>query len=216
MAANINDHADSTRPAAPEIVRAAIDKLTIYEISDAELLSLERGYPGSILLNFAIFLLSVAVTVSVALLTTTVNSERLFDIFFLVLLVGYLFGFFFAILWARSFLSSPRVSKTIRERLRAEGLPKRVEGTMGIESPPSEQLEILEASYGVPDATLDVTSHVVAMLKDNAVRIVASNRIAGDPAVGKSKKLIIRYRLNQMTYYSEFLEGTEAVIPLRA
>ncbi len=53
-------------------------------------------------------------------------------------------------------------------------------------------------------------------LKDNAVRIVASNRIAGDPAVGKSKKLIIRYRLNQMTYYSEFLEGTEAVIPLRA
>ncbi len=34
---------------------------------------------------------------------------------------------------------------------------------MGIESPPSEQLEILEASYGVPDATLDVTSHVVAM-----------------------------------------------------
>lgn len=54
----------------PAVRRARIERLDIYEISETELQILERGSPDSILLNFAIFLVSIAVSFLVALLTT--------------------------------------------------------------------------------------------------------------------------------------------------
>lgn len=42
------------------ILRAKIDTLTIYEISEEELLTIERGSPDSIYLTIAIALLSFA------------------------------------------------------------------------------------------------------------------------------------------------------------
>ena len=91
----------------PEIRRARIDKLTIYEISDAELETLEKGFPTSVLLNFAIFLTSVTVTFTVTLLTVPIAAGKLFNCFVLFVIVGYIGGIILLILWL-ALVSSPQ------------------------------------------------------------------------------------------------------------
>ena len=90
--------ADNAQPPNPQpeflpaIRRARFDKLTIYEISDSELEILERGSPGSIYLNFTIFLLSSAISVTVTLLVTKIESDRTYMFFVVVTVVGYIIG----------------------------------------------------------------------------------------------------------------------------
>ena len=73
----------------PAIHRARIDVLRIYEISESELEFLERGSPQSIYLNFAIFLLSIALSFFIALVTTEIPSDRLFNVFVIVAALGF-------------------------------------------------------------------------------------------------------------------------------
>ncbi len=61
----------------PAVRRARIGRLNIYEVSDSELQLLERGSPESLYLNFAIFLLSAALSFLTALFTTEIPSARL-------------------------------------------------------------------------------------------------------------------------------------------
>jgi len=58
----------------PAVRRARIGWLTIYDVSESELQLLERGSPQSPLLNLATAMLSAALGILVALLTTTVES----------------------------------------------------------------------------------------------------------------------------------------------
>ena len=197
-----------------KIVRATIGQLTIYEISEAELITLEKGTPGSIYLNFAIFLLSIAAAFTIAIAETTTASPRIFAAFFITCLVGYIFGVFFLALWIRCLITTPKVSKEIRKRLRSEGISENIPGIMGIEISSREQLEILEATYGLPKAFCYVTENLKGMIKENQLRVIASNAIAGDPAPGQVKILKIRYKLCNNCYEVEFAEGTEVVIPL--
>lgn len=105
----------------PEIRRARFDRLTIYEVSESELDVLERGSPDSIYLNFAIFLLSSAVSLSLSLSVTTIPSDRTFAVFVLVTLVGYIAGLVLLALWCRNRRSVSKVVEVIRNRLPAEG-----------------------------------------------------------------------------------------------
>ena len=68
----MNPHPPQVSDLLPAIRRARIDRLNIYEISETELQMLERGSPESLFLNFAIFLLSSASSLLVALLTTKI------------------------------------------------------------------------------------------------------------------------------------------------
>ena len=105
----------------PQIRRARIEIVDIYEVSEYELDLLERGSPDSIYLNFAIFLLSVALSFTVALLTTTAMSTEVFVIFIVSTLIGYIGGAFLLILWRRNRSSVSHCIKAVRKRLQSEG-----------------------------------------------------------------------------------------------
>ncbi|MEX0718104.1 MAG: hypothetical protein WD066_16040 [Planctomycetaceae bacterium] len=106
----------------PAIQRVRLDKLRIFEISEAELEALERGSPESLFLNLAIAVLSVAVSFSVALATTRIDEDRTFAVFVIVAVVGYVSGTTFGLLWFVSRRSLRRVSADIRSRIPPEGI----------------------------------------------------------------------------------------------
>lgn len=107
----------------PEIKRVKIGSLTIYEISENELESLEKGSPGSILLNFAIFLLSLSIAFIVAVLTTDKKSDLTFIIFIVLIVVFSLFGILLLLIWNKNRKSVKSIGDTIREREPDEEIP---------------------------------------------------------------------------------------------
>ena len=109
-------------PFAPEIRRAPLGALIIYEISESELEILERGSPSSIFLNFAIFLLSVAISFTLTLTTTTMKSEMLYVTFLVVSINCFIVGILFVILWWRNYQSMSKLVDVIRRRLPPEGV----------------------------------------------------------------------------------------------
>ena len=113
--------AKRTSELLPEVRRGRLDILTIYEVSDSELDILERGSPDSLYLNFAIFLLSSAVSFTIAIFTTTPSSSVVSTIFIVFTIIGYLAGAFLALLWWRSRSSVSRCVKVIKARLPPEG-----------------------------------------------------------------------------------------------
>lgn len=114
---------DSEAEFLPAIRRARIERLDIYEISEAELQILERGSPESLFLNFAIFLISVAASFLVALLTTEIQSVRVFNVFVIVTVIGFVAGAVLLLLWARYRRSTTTIFAQIRRRMPPEGVP---------------------------------------------------------------------------------------------
>ncbi len=106
----------------PAIQRVRLDKLRIFEITEAELEALERGSPESIFLNLAIAVLSLAIAFSIALATTKIDNDRTFYVFVIVTSVGYVAGITFALLWFIARRSVKNVSAEIRSRIPPEGL----------------------------------------------------------------------------------------------
>ncbi len=119
----------------PAIRRARIDSLNIYEISESELQLLERGSPDSLFLNFAIFLLSSAVSLLVALLTATIESNRTFAVFVIFTVIGFIAGLFLLLLWMRNRQATAMVFTQIRQRMPPVGVPQEVHQV--IDLPPS-------------------------------------------------------------------------------
>lgn len=107
---------DSTSLPPVEVRRGVFAQLTIYEVAEYELEILEHGSPDSIYLNFAIFLLSIAVSFLVSLLTVDV-STRIFIVFVTITAVGSLVGVFLLILWFRNRKSVSVLVAKIRNRL---------------------------------------------------------------------------------------------------
>jgi hypothetical protein len=105
----------------PAVRRARIERLDIYEISEIELQILERGSPESILLNFAIFLISIAASFIIALLTTEIQSSRIFVVFVIVTVAGFIIGAVLLALWAWYRQSTRTIFEQIRRRMPPEG-----------------------------------------------------------------------------------------------
>lgn len=101
----------------PRIRRAPIDEFKIYEITEGELNELARGSPESILLNFALALLPVALTVLTTLLTTTIASLRTFVVFVVVGVVTFVAGLLCLLAWWRNHRTSWKLVETIRNRM---------------------------------------------------------------------------------------------------
>ena len=109
------------KPLDPAIHRVPLDKLVIFEITEAELESLERGSPESLYLNLAVAVLSTAISFSVSLATTTIESIRTFCVFVVIAVVGYLAGLTLGLLWWQSRRSLKKVAREIRRRNVPEG-----------------------------------------------------------------------------------------------
>lgn len=104
-------------PFEPAIHRVPLDKLTIYEITEAELDALERGSVDSIFLNLAIFAGSIAVSFLISLLTTEIGSIYTFCAFIILTSIGFLAAVTYMLLWWRNRFDRSRVVKDIRKRL---------------------------------------------------------------------------------------------------
>ena|ERR1700722_1682740 len=107
----------------PAIRRARIDRLNIYELSESELNILERGSPESLFMNFAIFLLSSAVSLLISLLTTKIESNRTFNVFVIGTILGFIRGFLLLALWGWYRRSRLTIFEQIRRRMPPEGVP---------------------------------------------------------------------------------------------
>ncbi|WP_162826807.1 hypothetical protein [Pseudolabrys taiwanensis] len=107
----------------PAVRRGRIERLDIYEISETELQILERGSPESLFLNFAIFLLSIAISFLVTLLTTEIQSSRTFIVFVVVAVLGFIIGLVLLALWAWHRHSTALIFEQIRRRMPPEGVP---------------------------------------------------------------------------------------------
>lgn len=105
----------------PAIRRARFGQLVIYEVSDTELQLIERGSPDSVFLTFGIFLISIGVSFLVTLLSTSIESIRIFTTFVVVSTIGLVTGLILLCLWWWYRKSRSNLFKTIRERLSQEG-----------------------------------------------------------------------------------------------
>ncbi len=111
---------------SPEIRRARMQTLTIYEVSESELETLERGAPDSIFLNISLFLFSCAMTSLVALLTCKFTSSVTNNGFLLAAIIGFSIGSVLFVLWCRNRKTSASVIAGIRDRLPPQGESKTV------------------------------------------------------------------------------------------
>jgi hypothetical protein len=125
----------------PAIRRARIDRLNIFEVSESELDILERGSPESLFLNFAIFLLSSSGNLVIALLTTRIESARVFIVFVIGAIVGFVGGLLLLALWGWYRRSRSKIFEQIRRRMPAEGVPPDPFASVVINARPSEPRE---------------------------------------------------------------------------
>lgn len=131
-------------PPAIEVRRGAYGKLTLYDVDESELELLAHGSPDSLYLNFAIFLLSVATSFLIALLTlpdshataspVQGNSAR-FVIFVIITTVGFVGGIFLLLLWLKKRRSISALVQKIKNRLPPEGIQ---ESKIGPDLPPNK------------------------------------------------------------------------------
>lgn len=112
----INPH-DNAGDKPLRIRRGRVGCVDLYEIKDSELEILEKGSPATIHLNFSIFLLSIAFSSLMTMLTATFASSRIELIFTVTMIVGFIIGFYLLILWWRTRKYVSRVTATIRDRI---------------------------------------------------------------------------------------------------
>ncbi len=104
----------------PIIKRGRVDSLNIFEITEEELNTIEKGSTTSLYLNFAIFLLSIAASFLISLLTSDFKDKLFtFTIFCVVTAVGFVIGLILLIMWFREKDKFKEVIKIIRQRIKA-------------------------------------------------------------------------------------------------
>ena len=98
------------------VTRGRFDSLRIYDVTEDELERIETGTPDSLNLTFATFLLSVALTCLTTLLTTT-YSTKVFVLYLLLSIVGFLLGSFLLVKWWLLRKDRKAIFKKIRDRI---------------------------------------------------------------------------------------------------
>lgn len=113
--------------------RGAYARLTIYEVEENELELLAQGSPDSLYLNFAIFLLSIAVSFLIALLTLPANqatgvsgtgSSNRFIVLVVITTIGFIVGLLLLLIWLKKRRSISDIVQRIKDRLPPEGIQK--------------------------------------------------------------------------------------------
>lgn len=211
--ADTNKYAEGFRP---EIRRARLDSLTIYDVTDSELELLKKGSPNSLYLNFAIFLISTAVAFTIALFSTDIPAGKVYSFFLVSTIVGYIGGILLIALWLKNYESLSMVVQTIEKRLK---LPPQGEAHIPLDQTHSDvagdsALEIVSAYYGSEKRQVEITNQLGAKIKDERLIVKACNEIAGeDPHEGAAKKLLVRYRSYGSVYHVEVDEGEVLALP---
>lgn len=103
------------------INRGKVESIDLYEVTDDELVQLEKGSDGSFFLNLALSLISASISFFIAVSTTTITNDRQFTVF-CIIAIGCLIGAaILALLWWQSRESVSSVIDRIRSRMKAPG-----------------------------------------------------------------------------------------------
>lgn len=101
------------------ITRGRVDSLLLYEITETELDTLERGSPYSIHLNIGISLLTLGMSFLTSLLTIETQSQSvmLLIVFVVLTVAGTIGGAVSIVLWHNSRTKTTDVVKRIKQRI---------------------------------------------------------------------------------------------------
>jgi hypothetical protein len=125
------------------VERHGVDNLVVYEIFQEDLEQLEHeALTVSEDLTFGVFAVAVAISFSIALATTAIDSLKTFTVFWVVTLVAWIASAFFGIRWHRG----RKHFKGVTSKIRARGGPL---GQEGKELEPSELENLPAESTGV-------------------------------------------------------------------
>lgn len=97
--------------------RGKVSSIIIYEVREDELRLIEQGGAAADKLNFAIGLISSAITALIAILSTDIKSGYTQFFFIALTLFGFILGIYFLVSWNRNKKSVPEVVSEIRKRL---------------------------------------------------------------------------------------------------
>lgn len=100
-----------------QIVRGQVRSMRLYEITESELDLLENGDPKTVLLNFFILFVSVACSFIISLLTTTIESDRIFTTFVVITCVCFGLSAVLLTVWINRRGSEKQLFTKIRERI---------------------------------------------------------------------------------------------------
>lgn len=101
--------------------RGRVESVDIYEIKDTELDILETGSPMNTQLNFAIFLLTIALATLVALFSAEFKNKNIETTFIVISVVGFVLGIYFLIIYMKNRKSTKSICSTIRKRISITG-----------------------------------------------------------------------------------------------
>lgn len=99
-----------------KVCKHRINEIAIFEVSESELEQLEKGNSSDLLLQFSISLLSIAVSITLTMLTATFNNKYLEIIFISLCIISYILGILLMALWYKSHFSIKKLIQKIRER----------------------------------------------------------------------------------------------------
>jgi hypothetical protein len=133
---NTNDPSRNERPF--RVRRGRVDSVDLFEVKENELEMLANGGPTEIYLNFAIFLLSTAISCVTGLATATFNSDLIKNTFLFVSIIGIIGGLFLGILWWRERKSIKSIVTKIKNRIPIESTVDPLD-TKAIDTEPKDE-----------------------------------------------------------------------------
>jgi hypothetical protein len=105
---------ESERPI--NIIRGAVDSLTLYEVMEDELNNLENGSTSSTYLNLAIALLTLCLSFFASIFTVDFKNNITFIVFLVIALVSLFAGVGYIITWYKTRKSYTSIITKIRAR----------------------------------------------------------------------------------------------------
>jgi hypothetical protein len=117
MASSNDPHSSS---ADLRIRRGKVDSLSLYEITESELETLERGSPSSLLFNLSVALISTSCSFFISLMSAEITSDRTFMVFVVIVVVGGVAGFVLGLLWWRTRQDVGEIILRIKKRIPSE------------------------------------------------------------------------------------------------
>ncbi len=101
----------------PVVRVASLGELRVHPVTKSQLDELSRGSSASVLLNFSLFFLGIAIPLFFALVSTRFPSDRTFTVFVVFFAVSCVAGLITLVLWYRSHRSSAKLLETIKIRM---------------------------------------------------------------------------------------------------
>ena len=99
-----------------EVITPKTHKVIVYFVNETELTVLERGSTSSLYLTFGLALLSVFCSFAIVLLTTSIASDRIFDVFVIIASVSLISSVVLLILWRRTDDETSKIIRSIKQR----------------------------------------------------------------------------------------------------